>query len=136
MLAQSSQSIPVYAQRIAQLTTKRRRTNPTFGTRPFSGGLSGCGCGPVGGCDCEGLGGYAVPYQSQYGYGLAGLGQSASLDQIISNAFSWLSGTVQGALPPSASVPPQYGSTGALSTMVQQWLPWVIGGYIVYRLVK
>lgn len=120
MQIQSSQSIPVYAGRIAQLTTLRRRTNPTFGAKPF-GGLSGCGCGPVGGCGCEGM---------------SGLAQSSSLDSIIANAFNWLSGTVQSALPTSASVPPQYGSAGALSTTIQQWLPYLIGGYLLYKVVK
>jgi hypothetical protein len=120
MQVTSSQSVPIYAGRIAALTTKRRRTNQTFGSKPF--GLSGCGCGPVGGCGCSG--------------GLSGLGQSASLDQIIANAFNWLGGTVQANLPASASVPPQYGSAGALSTTLQQWLPWIIGGYLVYKVIK
>jgi hypothetical protein len=81
--------------------------------------MSGCGCDASGGCDCA-----------------PGLRQNTSLDQLISNAANWLSGFAQSQLPPSASLPPQYGSTGALSTTLQQWLPWIIGGYIVYRLVK
>lgn len=119
MIAQSSQSVPIYTGRIAQLTTKRRRTNPVT----FGGGLSGCGCGPVGGCGCS-------------GGGLSGLAQSVSLDQIISNAFNWLGGTVESNLPTSAAVPPQVGSTGALLTTIQQWLPYIIGGYLLYKVVK
>lgn len=117
MQVQSSQSIPVYAGRIAELTTKRRRTNPLV----FGGGLSGCGCGPVGGCGCSGL---------------SGLAQSASLDQIISNAFSWLGGTVESNLPASAAVPPTVGSTGALITTLTQWAPYIIGGYLLYKVVS
>ena len=86
------------------------------------GTLKGCGCGPVGGCSC-------TP-------GLQGLGQNVSLDQIIANAANWLGGFAQSQLPSSASVPPQYGSTGALSTQLQAWLPWIIGGFLVYKLVK
>ena len=119
MIAQSSQSVPIYTGRIAQLTTKRRRTNPNV----FGGGLSGCGCGPVGGCGCS-------------GGGLSGLAQSVSLDQIIANAANWLGGYAQSQLPASASLPPQYGSAGALSTTLQQWLPWIIGGYLVYKVVS
>src|SRR6516165_8432575 len=81
-------------------------------------GLKGCGCGPVGGCGC-------TP-------GLQGMGQ-VSLDQIIANAANWLGGFAQSQLPTSASVPPQYGSTGALSTQLQTLLPWIIGGYLLYK---
>lgn len=85
-------------------------------------GLKGCGCGPVGGCSCS--------------PSLQGMGQNVSLDQIIANAANWLGGFAQSQLPTSASVPPQYGSTGALSTQLQAWLPWIIGGFLVYKLVK
>jgi hypothetical protein len=67
---------------------------------------------------------------------LRGLGQTPSLDSIIANAVSWLGGFAQSQLPASASIPPQYGSPGAISAQVQAWLPWIIGGYLVYRLVR
>jgi hypothetical protein len=84
-------------------------------------GLAGCGCGPVGGCGC-------AP-------GLQGMGQS-SLDQIIANAANWLGGFAQSQLPPSAAVPPQYGSSGAVVTQLTQWIPWIIGGYLLYMFIK
>lgn len=84
-------------------------------------GMRACGCGPTTGCGC-------TP-------GLEGL-RATSLDQIINNTFSWLSGVVQSNLPNSAAVPPQYGSAGSVATQVQDWLPYIIGGYLLYRLVK
>jgi hypothetical protein len=116
---------PINSTELALLT----RPQFSFGQNPWqpsglSGvrGMRGCGCGPAGGCGC-------TP-------GMSGLRQNVSLDQIISNAFNWFSGVVQTQLPPSASLPPQYGSAGSISTQVQQWLPWIIGGYLVYRLIK
>jgi hypothetical protein len=123
MQVQSSQSTPVFPGFIAQISSRKRNT--AFGARPFSGMSGACGCSPVSGCGCN-----------EGGSGLAGLGQTSSLDQIIANTFSWLGGTVQANLPVSASVPPQYGSAGAFSTTLQQWLPWIVGGYLVYRLIK
>lgn len=91
------------------------RQNPSL-----MGLRGGCSCGPLGGCGC----------------GLSGLGQNVSLDQLISNATNWFTGIIQTNLPPSASVPPQYGSTGALSTQLQSWIPWIIGGFLLYKAIK
>ncbi len=113
-----SQATPIYPGYVSKLSSNPR----PFGRKVFSG-LGGCGCGPVNGCNCTSHG------------QLSGFGAS-SLDQIISNTFSWLSGTVQNALPPSASVDPQYGTAGSLSTSIQQWLPWIIGGFLVYKVIK
>ncbi len=114
-----SLSTPIFPGYVARISSNSRHYK--FGTKPFAG-LSGCGCGPVDGCNCT------KP--------MSGFGQNASLDQIINNAFNWLSGTVQAHLPPSASVPPQYGSTGGISTSLQSWIPWVVGGLVVYAIMK
>jgi hypothetical protein len=120
MQIQSSQGVPIFPGFVAQIST--RRGTPPFGAKPFGGLSGGCGCGPVGGCGC--------------GSGLSGLAQSPSLDQIISNTFSWLGGTVESSLPTSAAIPPQVGSTGALLATLQQWLPYIIGGYLIYKVAS
>jgi hypothetical protein len=146
MIPMNSGSVPIYPGYVAKLSEPR-----PFGTSPFRGGnprgmrggnawamrgYGGCGCDSGGGaCSCSGLGAYD-PGMAIYGPPRRGLGQNASLDQIISNAFNWLSGTVQANLPGSAAVPPQYGSTGALGTQLLQWAPWIIGGFLVYKLIK
>jgi hypothetical protein len=147
-----SGGVPIYPGYMAKLSEPR-----PFGTSPFRGmkggnpagmrGLhGGCGCGPSGGaCSCPGMGGLKGGYDPGMAVfgprrsrvpGVHGMGQNSSLDQIISNAFNWLGGTVQASLPPSAAVPPQYGSTGAIGTQLMQWLPYIVGGYIVYKLVR
>lgn len=93
-------------------------TNPAPG---LSGVPGGCGCGPVEGCRCSGL---------------SGMGQNASLDQVIANTFSWLGGAVQSSLPASAAVPPGYGSVGALATNLMNWAPYLVIGYLAYKLIK
>jgi hypothetical protein len=94
-------------------------TNPAPGLR----GMSACGCGPVGGCEC------GPP-------SLSGMGQNASLDQVIANATSWLGGLAQASLPASAAVPPGYGSVGALATNLMNWAPYLVIGYLAYKLIK
>jgi hypothetical protein len=90
-----------------------------FGTQ-FNRGLRGCGCSPSSGCACHS----------------AGLGDY-SLDQLIAAGFNWASGLVQSKLPTSAAVPPQYATTGTVATSIMNsWIPWVVGGIIVYKLIK
>lgn len=113
-----SLSVPIHTGYVAKLSSA-----PTFGTSPFGmRGLDACDCGPRGGCGCS-------------GGGMSGLG-ATSLDSLISQAFGWASGAITASLPASASVPPQYGSTGAISTQIQAYLPWIIGGYLLYRAMK
>jgi hypothetical protein len=153
MIPNKSSGIPIFPDYMAKITEPR-----PFGTSPFRayvpirqfrggnpaalrGLKGGCGCGPSGGaCSCPGLGAYDPGRGVFARPGLSGLGQNQSLDQLIANAFNWLSGTVQSNLPSSAAVPPQYGSPGAigtqLTTQLTQWLPYIIGGFIVYKLVK
>lgn len=147
MIANKSGGTPIYPGYLAKIAEPR-----PFGTSPFRayvpvrqfrggnpvGLRGGCGCGPTGGaCSCPGMGAYD-PGRGVFApkHGLHGLGQNVSLDQIIGNAFNWLGGTVQASLPGSAAVPPQYGSTGAVSTQLMQWLPYIIGGFLVYKLIK
>jgi hypothetical protein len=130
-------------------------SNRVFGSSPYRGlsgganpafrsykGYSGCDCGPVGGCNCSSLSGYSSvgvydPGRAVFKKrGVAGLGQSVSLDQMIQNAASWLGGFAQSQLPASAAVPPQYGSTGALATSLTNLAPWLIGGFLIYKLIK
>jgi hypothetical protein len=103
---------------------------------------SGCGCGPAGGCQCYNPGvsaydpGRGVFAPGPVRWGMRGLGQNASLDQIIANTFSWVGGIVQTNLPASAAVPPQYGSTGAIGTQIMQWAPYLLIGYLAYKVIK
>jgi hypothetical protein len=117
-----SSAMPIYPGYLSLISGAK----PRFGTSPFKSnlrGLGGCGCGPVGGCGCSSP-------------GLSGLGQSPTLDSIISNTMSWLGGVAQSQLPASAALPPNYGSAGAALTSLSQYLPYIIGGYLVYRLLK
>jgi hypothetical protein len=112
-----------------------RKPRP-FGTSPYLRGLGSCGCDVTTGCMCNpGMARYPGFGAYDPGRGLGGLGQ-VSLDQMIANAANWLSGFAQAQLPASAAVPPQYGSTGALGTQLINLAPWVIGGYLVYKLIK
>jgi hypothetical protein len=137
----NSSAIPIYPGYIAKLS------EPQFGTSPYKGfrggnasgmrGMRGCGCAsPSGsGCGCSGVGAYDPGRAVFARPGMNGMG-NASLDQIISNAFNWLGGVVQSNLPASAAVPPQYGSGGAIGTELLQYVPYIIGGLIVYKLIK
>lgn len=145
MLQLSSKAVPIYPGYVAELSASPYM----FGASPFNKGygLKGCGCGPSGGCGCSpvtmaglrhgggGQGGRGMGGRSGSGT-LSGLNQNVSLDQIIANAFNWLGGLAQSQLPPSYSVPPQYGSTGALSSQLQQWLPYIIIGVLAYKVIK
>jgi hypothetical protein len=95
------------------------------------GGFGGCGCGPVGGCDCQeasGMQGLGRPF--------LGMGQSASLDQIIQNAANWLGSFASSQLPASAAVPPQYGSAGNIITTLTNYAPYLLIGYLAYKALK
>lgn len=101
------------------------------GVRNGMRGLQGCpGGGHVSctgnGCGCSG------------GSGLHGLAQgtSPSLDALLQGAFSWLGAATTSALPASASVSPNFGSGGSISTLIQNYLPYIIGGYLLYRVVS
>lgn len=145
MLPMPSQGVPIYPGMMAKLSEPR-----PFGTSPFRAyvpirqfrggnpmalrGYGSCGCAPGGGaCSCPGMGAYDP---GRAVFGMSGMGQNVSLDQIIANAFNWLGGTVQASLPGSAAVPPQYGSGGAIGTQLLQWVPYIIGGLLVYKLIK
>jgi hypothetical protein len=149
MIAYKSGGTPIHPGYLAKIAEPR-----PFGTSPFRGyvpirqfrggnpyglrGLKGgCGCGPSGGaCSCPGMGAYDPGRGVFAKPGMGGLGQNTSLDQIIANGFNWLGGVVQANLPGSAAVPPQYGSTGAIGTQLMQWLPYIVGGILVYKLIK
>lgn len=109
-----SLAVPIRTGYVARISSPTSFGNSPFGMR----GMGSCGCGPTGGCGCS-----------------SGMG-AISLDSLIANAFGWASGAVQAALPPSASVAPQYGSTGAISTQIQDWVPWIIGGFLLYKALK
>jgi hypothetical protein len=118
---------------------------PAFGSNPYGfrgnkslSGMGACGCGPVGGCSCDGPSGMQAfdPGAGPGARGLSGLGQSASLDTIISNTFSWLGGVVQTQLPASAALPPAVGSTGALINTLMTYAPYILIGYLAYKAIK
>lgn len=112
-----SLSVPIHTGYVAKISNTPQR----FGTSPFGmSGLSSCDCSPHGGCGCSGM---------------QGMG-ATSLDSLISQAFGWASGAITASLPASASVPPQYGSTGAISTQIQAYLPWILGGFLLYKALK
>lgn len=122
MIAVSGKGVPIFPGFVAQISSRPR--NVRFGAKPF-GGLAGmsCSCGPVGGCGCGSS-------------GLGRLGQSASLDQVISNATAWLTGVAESNLPASAALPSNVGSLGSLSATITQYLPYIIGGVLVYMIVS
>jgi hypothetical protein len=138
MRAFAASGIPIHPGYTAMISTNGLTPNP-FGTSPYRRGMRGmrgCGCSSTSGCGCSpGMGAYD-PGRAVYGPSRTTLGQNASLDQMIGNAFGWLSGMVQTNLPASAAVPPQYGSTGALTTQIMNLAPWVIGGYLVMKALK
>ena len=161
MLAKSSSLLPLDPRVTAAITVSPYNRGPGFGAGPFRPGFRGaCGCGPIGGCSCasglgkfRGHGGYSVMMRSGFrgghggsnhsGMGKAmgitqfrGLNQGTSLDSIIQSAANWLGGFAQSQLPTSAAVPPQYGSTGAAATQLMGWVPYIIGGIILYKLIK
>ena len=118
----STSKLPLDLRSTTETSISPYQRGPGFGANPWRKGFAGaCGCSPTGGCGCGGFSGFS---------------QGTSLDSIIQQAASWLGGYAQSQLPASASVPPQYGSTGALSATLQSWLPLIIGGYIVSRLLK
>jgi hypothetical protein len=103
---------------------------PVFGMKGLKGG---CGCGPYNGCGCSGLSGLDDGINLS---GLRGLRQNVSLDQLIAAAGNYATGVAQASLPASAAVPPQYGSAGALATSLMNWAPYLIGGYLLYKVIK
>lgn len=161
MLAQSTSLLPLDLRNTSTITVSPYNRGPGFGANPFKPGLrGGCGCSPVSGCSCSGFSGFRghAGYppmmlrsgfrgghggQSHSGMGrpmgitqFRGLSQGTSLDSIIQSAANWLGGFAQSELPASASVPPQYGSAGALSTQLQNWLPYIVIGYLAYKVIK
>jgi len=123
MLAFSTSKLPLDPRNTTEISISPYQRGPGFGANPWRQGFKGaCGCSPTTGCGC--------------GQGFSGFRQGTSLDSIIQQAASWLGGFAQSQLPPSASVPPQYGSAGALSTQLQGWLPYIVIGYLAYRVIK
>jgi hypothetical protein len=148
MLAASSKAFPIVPENLALLAASPYQS---FGRNPYQRstfrGLKGCGCAPGQGCGCtpglgrNGGGGGGSHSGSgsmvgSHGGGLYGLGQTSSLDSIIQSAANWLGGFAQSQLPPSAAVPPGYGSVGGAITQLTPYIPYVIVGYLAYRLLK
>jgi hypothetical protein len=104
---------------------------PSFGATPFrQNGLAGlkgagCGCDPVGGCGCK-----------SGGVGLHGI-----LDD-LSNAFgTWLGSASASASDPCNPNSPVFDAARCTAQVYQknpflQWVPWIIGGIVVYKLIK
>ena len=126
----TSLSVPIYTGYGGNPWQRGAQPKIVYGS--LRGMNGGCGCSPISGCGCGGSG--LQRYNGDPN--LSGMGQMTSLDQIIANAANWFGGWVQTQLPASASVPPQYGSGGALSTTFQQWLPWIVVGGLAYLVIR
>jgi hypothetical protein len=123
MLAFHTSQLPLDLRRTTETSISPYQRGPGFGANPWKSGFrGGCGCSPVSGCGC--------------GSGFSGLSQGTSLDSIIASAANWLGGFAQSQLPASAAVAPQYGSTGALMTQLQGWIPYIVIGYLAYKVIR
>lgn len=124
MLQLSSQSTPIYPGYVAKMSSSPYQ----FGSTPWKPGygLKGCGCGPHGGCGC-------APTTQPTAPGLRGLGQTGWLDQIAIDAGNWLSSVV-GA--PIQVGPTATGRAPIPTGIFPNWIPWAIGGIVVYKLLK
>ena len=95
---------------------------PGFGANPWRTGFKGaCGCNPVSGCNC--------------GTGFSGFHQGTTLDQVAVDWFNRIYGAVTGT-PPAGSTVPVPGSPGYYSGSIPSWVPWVILGYVAYKIIK
>jgi hypothetical protein len=125
MRAYQTSLLPMNLARSAVLSGSPYNRGPGFGKQPFRPGFRGaCGCSPTTGCGCGTSSGFS------------GFRQGTSLDQIIQNAANWLSGYAQSQLPPSAAVPPGAGSVGGIITTLQPYIPYLILGWIAYKVIK
>lgn len=152
-----SLSVPLYPAYIAGLTAPKRqsgRFGGPFGMKgqPGHAGMrgGGCDCAPGGGCGCTGMAASGVdvtqfpgmtngmrmytPFMKPSGMGR--MGDATSLDSLISSAFGFVSGAVQSSLPATAAVPPSIGSFGAAFTSLTGILPYLVVGYLLYRMQK
>lgn len=121
----STSLLPLNTRNMAIITGSPYNRGPGFGANPFRTGFKGgCGCSPTTGCGCTPSGGFA------------GFAQGTSLDSIIQNAANWLGGYAQSQLPTSAAVPPGAGSLGGFINTVQPYIPYIILGYIAYKVMR
>lgn len=109
-------------------------TQPRFLVPQGFGRLRGCSGCAGGDCrNCRGMGDATTngPYARR------GMGDATtSVDSLINSAFGLLSGTITGSLPSTAAVPPGASNLGATLTSLTQYLPYIIGGYVIYRMMK
>ena len=110
--------------RTAILSGSPYNRGPGFGKQPFRGGFKGaCGCSPTTGCGC----------------GKSGFGQydtsAVQIDQVAVDWFNRIFGAVTGA-PPAGSTVPVPGSPNYYSGAIPSWVPWVIIGFVAYKIIK
>jgi hypothetical protein len=106
----TSQSTPIDLRHMIRTSSSPFQYN--FGATPWQRkGLRGCGCDPVGGCGC-------TP------------GFHGFFDQIGQSVADWFRGFSQSTLPAQQQTSPYpFGIPG-------QWIPYIIGGFLVYKLLK
>lgn len=143
MLQQSSQAIPIYPGYVANISASPYHFGASAWDKGY--GLKGCGCGPFGGCGCspttlaglKGHGGHSHSMGGRSSYGtLRGFGEFGQTpswgDQIAIAAGNWLSSIFGAPIqvgPTATGLPPVPGS-------IPNWVPWAIGGFVVYKLLK
>jgi hypothetical protein len=109
LVNRSSLSVPVYT---------------GFGASPWNRGLRGCGCGPGGGCGCGG------------GNGLSGF-----WDTLSNSIQNIVQGVTASETDPCNPNSPVFDAARCATATYQrspllQWIPYIIGGIIVYKLIK
>ena len=108
---------------------------PSFGATPFREnglggmrGMDGCGCDPVGGCGCA--------------KGLAGVrGMNGFWDTFLGTAEQWFQSVGASASDPCNPNSPVFDAARCTSQIYQkspilQYVPYIIGGLILYKLLK
>jgi hypothetical protein len=108
----TSQSTPIRLDYMSRISSSPFQQQYNFGANPFQRkGLHGCGCDPRGGCGC-------MP------------GFHGFFDQIGQSVADWFRGFSQSTLPAQQQTSPYpFGIPG-------QWIPYIIGGFLVYKLLK
>jgi hypothetical protein len=105
---------------------------PSFGATPFRqnglAGLEGCGCDPVGGCGCvKGMAGM---------HGMNGFWDDFS--SAVGNFFNSAGASASDPCNPNSPVfdAARCASATYAKSPILQWLPYVVGGLILYKLIK